>query len=310
MGRILTRHFNAKHHHVRVLSRSTPQNGGPVVRWDGTHLGEWVSELDGADVLLNLSGRSVNCRYNSENRRQIIESRVQPTRLLGEALKRVPHPPQLWINASTATIYRHTFDKAMDEDGEIGGNEPNAPSTWRFSIDVATKWEHAFFSDDIPNVRRIAMRSAMVMSPDQNGIFDTLLRLVRFGIGGRAGSGNQFVSWIHAVDFCNAIDFLINNESLDGAINLASPQPLPNKEFMQTLRQAWGTPFGMPASKWMLEIGALLLRTETELILKSRRVIPGKLVRSGFVFRFPEWRNAAQDLVNCWRSMRMHVQAD
>jgi uncharacterized protein (TIGR01777 family) len=310
VGSILTRHFNANHHHVTLLSRATRQDCQRVAHWDGTHLGEWVSELDGADVLINLSGRSVNCRYNRQNRREIMESRIQPTRLLGHALRQISRPPSLWINANTATIYRHSVDQAMDETGELGGNEPDAPPSWKFSIEVATGWERAFFSDDIPGVRRVAIRSAMVMSPDQGGIFDTLLRLVRFGMGGRAGSGNQFVSWIHAFDFCNAIDFLIQNETWSGVVNLASPQPLQNMEFMKALRQAWGTTIGIPATEWMLEVGALFLRTETELILKSRRVIPGRLTGSGFKFRFPDWPGAAKDLVNRWRDRKTYESAN
>src|SRR5262249_19570007 len=182
-----------------------------------------------ADVLINLAGRSVNCRYTARNRREILESRVTTTRLLGEAVRGLVHPPALWINASTATIYRHALDRAMDEaTGEIGGRERNAPSTWRFSIDVATRWEESFFSFRIPGVRQIAIRSAMVMSPEHGGAFDMLLSLVRFGLGGKAGSGAQFVSWIHDLDFVRAIEHLIVHEEMHGAVNVAAPNALPN----------------------------------------------------------------------------------
>jgi uncharacterized protein (TIGR01777 family) len=205
------------------------------------------------------------------------------------------------MNASTATIYRHTLDRAMDEQtGEIGGSEPGAPAKWRFSIDVATSWEKAFFDALTPNTRKIALRSAMIMSPDRGGVFDTLLRLVRFGLGGHAASGLQFVSWIHDTDFLRSIDFLIARDEIDGAVNIASPNPLRNREFMKALRQAWGTRIGLPAASWMLEIGTLFLRTETELVLKSRRVIPGRLVEAGFNFQFPDWAVAAQNLVDRW----------
>jgi uncharacterized protein len=190
----------------------------------------------------------------------------------------------------------------MDEaTGELGGNEPNVPSSWRFSIDVARRWEDAFFATDTPATRKVALRSAMTMSPDRGGIFDTLLRLVRLGLGGPAGSGQQFVSWIHELDFARAVEFLIENEEIRGSVNLASPYPVPNSEFMKTLRLAWGKSIGLPASEWMLEIGAVLLRTETELILKSRRVVPGRLLAAGFHFEFPEWREAAEELVQRWR---------
>jgi len=201
------------------------------------------------------------------------------------------------MNASTATIYRDTMDRAMDEEtGEIGGNEPNAPASWRFSIDVVTSWEEAFFGAPTPQTRKVALRSAMIMSPDRGGIFDTLLTLVRFGFGGKAGSGRQFVSWIHEADFCSAVDFLIEHGELSGVVNLAAPNPVPNRDFMHDLRRAWGTRVGIPTNKWMLEIGAFFLRTETELILKSRRVVPGKLLASGFQFHFPQLENALRDL--------------
>ncbi len=302
VGNILARHFCSNGHSVVVLSRRAFQAPWRVVAWDGVHLGSWVCELENADVVINLTGRSVNCRYNTANRREIIESRTRSTRVLSEAMGQVAQPPRLWMNASTATIYRHVLDRPMDEfAGELGGNEPNAPSSWRFSIDVAKRWEEAFFTSSTPNIRKIALRSAMTMSPDHGGIFDVLLHLVRFGLGGASGSGKQFVSWIHEVDYVRAIDHLIAREELDGCVNIASPGPLTNNEFMAALRHAWGRRIGLPAAEWMLEIGAVFLRTETELILKSRRVVPGRLLESGFQFRFPDWISAAQDLVQRWR---------
>jgi uncharacterized protein len=305
VGTILARHFQAQGHNVVVLARSTTPAPWRIVQWDGTSADHWTEELENADLVLNLAGRNVNCRYNDANRREIKESRTRTTRLLGEAISRLTRPPKIWMNASTATIYRHALDRPMDEaTGEIGGNEPNAPSTWKFSIDVATSWEKEFFAENAPATRKIALRSAMVMSPDRDGIFDTLLRLVRFGLGGVSGSGKQFVSWIHDQDFLRSIQYLIDHDDLDGAINIASPNPLPNAEFMADLRKAWGTRIGLPSSAWMLELGAFFLRTETELILKSRRVIPGRLLAHGFQFDFPVWNDAADDLVKRSRSLR------
>jgi uncharacterized protein (TIGR01777 family) len=302
VGNILARHFHAQGHDVVVLARRVAPAPWRVVHWDGANPGNWASELENADVLINLAGRSVDCRYTPANRRAIKESRIRTTNLLGQAIGQFGRPPRLWMNASTATIYRHTLDRPMDEQtGEIGGNEPNAPAKWRFSIDVATSWERAFFATMTPNTRTIALRSAMIMSPDRGGVFDTLLRLVRFGLGGTTGSGLQFVSWVHDTDFLRSIDYLIARDEIDGAVNIASPNPLPNREFMKALRQAWGARIGLPAARWMLEIGTLFLRTETELVLKSRRVIPGRLADAGFQFQFPEWAAAAQNLVGRWR---------
>jgi hypothetical protein len=266
------------------------------------NLGDWVGELEGADVLINLAGRNVNCRYNDANRRAIMDSRVETTKLLGQGVANLRSPPRIWMNASTATIYRHALDRPMDEvTGELGGRELNAPSTWRFSIEVAKRWEEVFFASSTPEVRKIALRSAVTLSPDRGGIFDVLLRLVRFGLGGASGSGNQFVSWVHDADFVAAIEHLIAHGELDGVVNISAPVPLPNREFMRVLRQAWGTRIGLPATQWMLEVGAVFLRTETELILKSRRVVPRRLLESGFQFKFPEWPAAARDLVARWR---------
>ena len=304
VGTILARHFHAQGHHVTVLARSKRAAPWPVVKWDGTTLSDWTSTLDGADVLINMSGRSVNCRYTAKNRVEIKESRIATTRLLGQAITQLAHPPRQWMNASTATIYRHALDRPMDEaTGEIGGkeDESDVPSTWKFSIDVATGWEQSFFSSNTPNTRKVALRSAMIMSPNAGGVFDQLLRLVRFGLGGRAGSGQQFVSWIHDMDFLRSIEFLIAHEELDGPINLAAPNPLPNREFMKALRQAAGVAIGLPSTRLMLEVGALFLRTETELILKSRQVVPGRLLQSGFHFEFSDWPSAAKDLVGRYR---------
>src|SRR5208282_5860642 len=305
VGTILARHFQAQGHHVVVLARSTSPAPWRIVQWDATNLDRWTAELENADLVLNLAGRNVNCRYSDANRREIKESRTRTTRLLGEAISRLTHPPKTWMNASTATIYRHALDRPMDETtGEIGGNEPDAPSPWKFSIAVATSWEKEFFAANTPVTRRIALRSAMVMSPDRDGIFDTLLRLARLGLGGASGSGKQFVSWIHDQDFLRSIQYLMDHDDLDGAINIASPNPLPNAEFMADLRKVWGTRIGLPASAWMLELGALFLRTETELILKSRRVIPGRLLAHGFQFDFLRWGDGARDLVQRVRSLR------
>jgi uncharacterized protein (TIGR01777 family) len=303
VGQILARHFHAQGHVIAVVARHVQPAPWSTVRWDGEHPGEWGNELDGADVVINLAGRSVNCRYNQANRREIKASRIITTALVGDAIARSSRPPKLWLNASTATIYTHITDRPMDDvDGEIGGKEPGLPSTWRFSYDVATSWEDAFFEAKTPHTRKIALRSAITMSPDRGGAFDTLLYLVRLGLGGRSGSGEQFVSWIHDVDFVRAIEFLIARSDLDGCFNLTSPTPLPNRDFMAALRRAYGIAIGLAAADWMLEIGAIFLRTETELILKSRRVIPRRLLDAGFGFQFPDWSSASADLVRRWRS--------
>jgi uncharacterized protein (TIGR01777 family) len=303
VGKLLARDFHRKGHEVIVLSRNKPTTAWSILQWDAETLGKWTSELEGADAVINLAGRSVNCRYTPANRHLIKQSRVDSTRAIGEAVSKAKQPPRVWLQASTATIYAHRYDAPNDElTGFLGGSEADVPDTWAFSIDVAHAWERAVQeTGPLPRTRTVLLRSAMIMSPDTGGVFDVLLRLVRFGLGGRAGDGRQFVSWIHEQDFINAIYWLIERSTLEGAVNLASPYPLPNTDFMAAIRKAWGMPLGLPATKWMLELGAIFLRTETELILKSRRVIPNRLLNDGFTFRFAEWPEAVQELCDRWR---------
>ena len=306
VGHLLARHFHAQDHDVIVLSRTVQPAPWRIVPWDGLTLGPWVTELEHSDVCINLAGRSVNCRYTPANRRAIFDSRILSTQLLNQVIASLDHPPAVWLNASTATIYRHSLDRPMDEEtGELGGNEPGAPDTWNFSIDVAKAWEEAFFSTATPRTRKVALRSAMTFSPDPGGVFDVFLNLVRHGLGGTIGPGTQFVSWIHETDFIRAIELLIATPDLAGVVNLASPHPLPNREFLRAIREAWGTRIGLPTASWMIEIGTFLMRTESELILKSRQVVPGRLRAAGFQFSFPHWPAAARDLVSRWCAQKI-----
>jgi uncharacterized protein (TIGR01777 family) len=303
VGRVLARAFHRDGHQVIVLSRKPVTEAWTTAMWDGRTLGPWTHALEGADVVINLVGRSVNCRYHERNRREIMYSRVDSTAIIGKAIKQAKRSPRVWLQASTATIYEHRFDAPNDEfTGILGGAERNAPDTWRFSIDVAKAWERAALdAGTCSETRLVLMRSAIIMSPDRGGAFDMLLRLVRLGLGGRNGSGRQFVSWIHDADFVRAVYWLIENEALADQVNLAAPNPLPNADFMCELRRAWGMPVGLPSTEWMLEIGAFVLRTETELILKSRRVVPARLLQQGFEFQFTNWPEAVRDLCARWR---------
>jgi uncharacterized protein (TIGR01777 family) len=297
VGTVLARALRDEGHEIVVLSRGAGSAAWRVVPWDGQTLSGWEREVDGADVVINLAGRSVNCRYGEANRKEILESRLRSTRVVGEAIRAARKRPRVWLQASTATIYAHRYDAANDEaTGILGGGEANAPDTWRFSIDVATRWERALDEAATPGTRKVKMRSAMIMSPDEGGIFATILSLVRRRLGGSAAGGRQFVSWIHHEDFVRAVKFLVEHEELDGAVNVASPNPLPYAEFIRDVREAAGVRVGLPATRLMLEIGAFLMRSETELVLKSRRVVPGRLLDAGFSFRFPVWRDAARDL--------------
>ena len=296
VGQVLKRAFESSGDEVVVLNRSADHES---MRWDGKTLGLWTKHIDEADVVINLAGRTVNCRYTEENLNQMMDSRVDSTRVIGEAISNSKTPPKVWLQMSTATIYAHRFDTANDEaTGIIGGNEHDAPAYWARSIDIAKAWELELEQADTERTRKVALRTAMVMSPDRDGVFDVLCGLTRKWLGGRIGSGKQYVSWIHEDDFVDAIRLLIDNESMVGPVSLASPGPLPQAEFQSVLRKALGVRIGLPATKWMAEVGAVFMKTDTELILKSRRVVPGKLLDAGFEFQFPNWQSASADLVS------------
>jgi len=310
VGTLLARHLHAGGHQVTVLSRNPRPAPWQTLPWDGLTPGLWAAEIDRSDAVIHLSGRSVNCRYTAQNRREIFDSRIKPTLLLGQLIAASPTPPRIWMNASTSTFYRNAYDLPQDEfTGELGDlpsergtREPaNQPETWSFSIDVAHRWEQALAAVSTPRTRKIRLRSSMVMSPDPGGVFSVLSNLVRCGLGGTQGSGRQFVSWMHDLDYCRATDLLLERPEIadetDGIVNMTAPEPLPNREFMRVLRQAWNAPLGLPATAWMLEIGTFLLRTESELVLKSRRAVPTLLLKHGFRFDYPTWPMAAPDLV-------------
>ena len=307
VGRLLAGYFQERGHHVTVLTRGPYTANWQTVHWDGMNIGPWVETLEGADVVIHLSGKSVNCRATERNKRELYDSRIGPTRLLGRAIAGMTNPPKLWMNASTATIYRHALDRDMDEaTGEIGGGEiiskrRRAPKKWDWTIKLVKDWEAALYESPTPKTRRIALRTSLVFSPAFGNIFMVLSNLVRFGLGGTQGNGHQYVSWMHEADYARAIEFLIEHDEFEGPVNLAAPNPLPNREFMAALRDAWEVPNGLPAPAPLIALGSFFLRTEPELVLKSRRVVPGKLMNAGFEFEFPEWAGAAEDLVRKWR---------
>lgn len=290
MGRILQRHFAQAGAEVVVLSR-TPRAQKPGVRmvhWDAENPGDWHNELEGAHALINLAGRSVDCRYTDHNKALILNSRVNATRALGKALERCTAPPPLWINLSSATVYRQAEEQAMDEDtGEIGTD---------FSPQVVLAWEREFFAHARAGVRQVAVRCAMVFSP-WGGAFPRFVQLVRAGLGGHHGSGRQYVSWVHEADVSDFFQWLMDTQTVEGVINLAAPNPLPERDLMRALRDRVRPPVAFNIPEWMLGIGAFFLRTETELVLKSRRVIPTRALHAGYHFHYELMNNALDDLL-------------
>ncbi|ANE48401.1 NAD-dependent epimerase [Paenibacillus swuensis] len=283
VGRFLEQKFRELQDVVKIISR-----GNGHISWSDRR--SIIDALDGADVVINLAGKSVDCRYNEKNKREIVSSRVDTTQALGDAIKACAKPPALWMNASTATIYRHAEDRPMTEDnGELGTG---------FSVDVAKAWEEAFFSCRVPGVRQAALRMAIVLGRD-GGVIGPYRNLVNFGLGGVQGSGRQMFSWIHIEDVFRIVQFIMEHKTLNGVFNCSSPHPVMNQEFMKQLRVAAGVRVGLPSPRWLLEIGAMLIRTETELILKSRWVVPERLSVKGFTFRYGKLEDALGEI---WRS--------
>ena len=300
MGRTLAKYFSGLGCEVVVLSRSSagPTENYRTVVWDGKTQGDWLAEIEGALAVINLAGRTVNCRYNETNRKQMIDSRVDSTLAIGKAIAVCDLPPRVWLNSSTATIYRHRYDAPNTETDGLYGAEKEAKDA--YSLEVAHAWEDAFKQayrdNDLSKTRGLVLRTAMVFGNEPGGVYETLRRLTKLGLGGTMGHGRQFVSWLHAEDFCRIIERLIQDEKAEGIHNLTAPQPLPNKEMMRTMRSVLGVPFGLPAPRPLLEIGAFFMRTETELIVKSRRVVPERLLEEGYQFSFETLAEALEDL--------------
>lgn len=290
LGEVLAKYFKAPVYEVVILSRNPKLFSAHAryVKWDGKNEGAWKEEFENAFAVINLTGRSVNCRYNERNRREILASRIDATNIVGKVIQQCMHPPETWINAASATIYRHAEDREMDEvTGEIGKG---------FSVNVCMAWEKAFNDVQTPRTRKIALRMAMVLGDYRNSVWPVLKRLTHFGMGGKMGNGKQFISWIHETDYARIIDFLLNHPEISGTLNVAAPNPLPNTVFMKAMRKELHMPFGLTATEWMLEMGAFFIGTETELVLKSRRVVPRKLLEAGFQFKFPELKEAIGEL--------------
>jgi uncharacterized protein len=302
IGEELIKYFG-KENDIVILTRKLPESinnrnkysqlknsdliGTRFVKWDGKSVGDWRVELNNADLVINLAGKSVNCRYTEQNKREILNSRTQSTKAIGEAIQQISHPPKLWINSSSATIYRHATDKAQDEyTGEIKND---------FSVQVCKQWEEVFYKQYTPHTRKVALRMAITIG--SGGVMVPYFNLLKFGLGGRQGSGKQMYSWIHIEDTCRIIEWLFEHNELEGTFNCSAPNPVTNGTFMEILRKASGTLFALPAYTWMIKLGVWFIGTEAELVLKSRWVVPTKLLETGYVFKYAFLDQALQDIV-------------
>ena len=291
LGGVLATYYKTLADEVIILARKFKEADGNIqtIVWDGKTEGEWVNSLIGADMLINLCGKNVNCRYTEANQAEIINSRIIPTKLLAKVVEELAQPPKVWINITSATIYRHAEDRPQDEDnGEIG---------YGFSIDVCRKWEEAFFEHDTPKTRKVALRMGIVLGR-HGAVFPRLLNLVKFGLGGRQGDGQQYVSWVHEQDAAKCTEWILQNEGMKGVINCVAPEPVKNEDLMKSIRKAYGAPFGLPSPLWLIELGAIIIQTEPELIFKSRWVLPKRLLDSGYTFLFTKADHAVKDILS------------
>lgn len=291
LGRYLCRHYSRNGKEVVAIARNREgwSGDGMFLEWDGENLGPWTYALEDAEMVINLAGKSVNCRYGPENRKAILESRVKTTEVVGRAIAACRIPPKLWINSSTATWYRHAEDRPQDEwSGEPGTG---------FSCDVARAWEDAFFTAKVPaETRKVAIRTGMVLANEPGTVYDVLSGLVHKALGGTMGSGSQRISWIHMDDFLRAVEQIMRNPFLEGLVNVTAPDFPTNREWMRMFREAKGMPIGLPATESMLALGAAFLGTETELVLKSRWAEPLRLKEEDFKWRYPKAADAIEDL--------------
>lgn len=289
LGEHLCAHF-AKNYDVIALVRTLLPNKENItyVKWDGKILEDWRFHFEEAYAVINLAGKSVDCRYNDENKRLILQSRLESTKVIGEAIAQCEAKPRVWINSASATIYAHSLEKANSESEHVIGSG--------FSVEVCQQWEKAFFEFPPEDLRKVALRTTIVLGSD-GGAFPVMKKMVNYLLGGKQGNGNQMISWIHIDDFTRAVEHVLEHEELNGAVNLGSPNPIRNEQFMQKLRTAAHRSVGLPAPKWLLKIGARIIKTETELILKSRFIQPEKLINSGFIFHYPTVDSALKKLV-------------
>ncbi|OZE02478.1 TIGR01777 family protein [Rhodococcus sp. 05-2255-3B1] len=282
IGGYLRRYYEDHGIRIRTVGRGTSSDA----TWSDHR--SLVDVLDGSDLVVNLAGRSVSCRYNKANADAIMSSRIQTTARLGRALANVPNAPDLWVNASTGTIYRDSRDRPMDErSGDIGSG---------FSVEVARAWERELFDAEVA-IRKVALRMSIVLGAG-GGAINPIIDLARVGLGGTMGDGGQMFSWVHVADVARVLDHLYDNTGISGPVNVATPFPVTNEELMRQVRIALGRSHGLPTPAWLLQFGARVIRTEAELVLKSRWVDPQVLTGSGFEFRYPKLDSALADIAS------------
>lgn len=301
IGQTLSAYFHAAGAQVVAISRNAKPSPWTTDTWDGRSPGAWAAHLEGATAVINLAGSTINTRFTPENRKLILSSRVDATSVTGQAIRGCKLPPKVWVNASAVDLYPHTMTPCTETEvtgrQDTGAVDMTTPDSWRFISEVVWQWERALDEEETPETRKIALRTTLMLSPDKGGVFRLLYTLAKLGLGGPQGSGEQWMSWMHRLDYARAVDFILENEAIQGPVNITSPNPVTNREFMAGLRKAVHMPIGLPAPAFGIQLSSLLMRTEPVLVLKSRRSVPAVLHQHGFTWKFPDWETAAKDLV-------------
>jgi uncharacterized protein len=296
---VLTR--NVKEHSSNTFGENNVKNEVAknirYVKWDGSTINEWVKEIDGANVVINLAGKSVNCHYTEKNKQEIFDSRINATKVIAQAIQQAVKPPELWINSASATIYPHATTTARDESFTDFAND--------FSVQVCKLWEKTFYEQRTPFTRKVALRMAITLGA--GGVMIPYFNLLKFGLGGRQGNGKQMYSWVHVEDTYRMIEWIYEHSEIEGTYNCSSPGAVNNETFMATLRKVTATKVALPAYEWMLTIGAALIGTEKELILKSRWVLPTKITQAGFRFKYAILDEALKDIIRKTARKKYHL---
>ncbi len=289
LGQSLSDHLVGKGYQVVMLSRSPTVNPGRAQEeaWDGKTLGAWSRLLDGAEAVVNLAGKSVNCRYTPANRKEIIDSRIDSVRAIGEAISKCETPPRVWVQAGSLAIYGDTGDRICDESAPYGAG---------FPVETCVLWEQAFDEAQTPSTRKVLLRIGFALGSG-GGAMDPLMNLAKLFLGGTTGNGKQYISWLHVRDLNRMFEWAIERDHIEGVFNATGPTPVTNAEFMRELRRALHRPWSPPVPEWAVRVGARLMGTEAELALHGRRCLPKRFLDEGFVFEHPDLKPAFQELL-------------
>ena len=309
LGQSLIASYLSEKYEFVVLSRNgtTSRQQARLVPWDACTLGEWAREIDGAYAVINMTGRNIKCIYTDKNLKTLKDSRVNSTKVIGQAIKQAQNPPPIWIQMSALGVYKHRFDAPNNEKEGIIGEDAQTPITWKKIVNLVQDWEEALYEAQTDNTRKVAARCGVVMGLNPGGVFDIFIKLCRWGLGGPIAGGQQMVSWLHISDFINSIKFLLENNQIQGPVNLCTPKAISQAKLMKTLRQTVGAKFGLPAPKWAIELSAYITGIDSELVLKSRYVKPQVLIDNQFPFQYPNWLETAQDLYSNWRKLKKNT---